>query len=142
MNRMVSFHLASAIYGIDAGSVLEILRPQPITPVPGAAHGVAGLINVRGQILTAVDLRCRLGYPPAGTAMNVLVRTADGPVSLLVDRIGDVLEIDADQLVPPPDTLPAILRGLVTASYPFPDRLVLVLDADRATSTEGEGGFS
>jgi purine-binding chemotaxis protein CheW len=137
--RLVSFQLGDTFYGVDALHVVEILRAQPITPVPRARSWVAGLINVRGQIITAVDLRRRLGHDEAAGGMNVLVCHGGAAVSLLVDQIGDVLDLDDRKLAPPPDTLPRLLRGFVVATYPFPDRLVLVLDADRTVSNQGEG---
>ena len=142
MTRLVSLQLAGVTYGIDAQHVIEILRPQPITPVPRAVSTIAGLINLRGQIIVAIDLGRRLGLPSATCAMNVLVRTPDGPASLLVEKIGDVLEVDPAAFTPAPDTLPAALRGIVVGSYPFPDRLVLVLDPDRTARTEDDGVLS
>jgi len=140
--RIVSLQLGDAMYAIDVASVIEILRPLPITPVPRAAREVAGLINVRGQIIAAIDLRMRLGHPCVAPPMNVLVRVRAGIASLLVDRIGDVFEVDDSLLSRPPPTLPASARGLVTGSISLPDRLVLVLDADRATSLVDDGALS
>jgi chemotaxis signal transduction protein len=76
--------------------VQEVIRYQPMTRVPLAPAALAGLINLRGQVITAVDLRRRLGFPDRAAdelAMDVIVRTRDGLVSLLVDRIGDVVEV-------------------------------------------------
>lgn len=145
MSRIVSFQLGDTTYAIDAMCVVELLRAQPITPVPRAPSMIAGLLNLRGHIIAAVDLRRRLGLAAtaqSSSCMNIIVRTDAGPVSLLVDRIGDVLELDESRFAPPPDTLPGALRGLVAGSYSFPDRLVLVLDADRAAHPEGTGALS
>lgn len=142
MTRLVSFQLGGGSYGIHADRVIELLRPIPITPVPSAEPIVAGLINLRGQIIVAFDLARRLGVQASGAGMNILVHTASGAASLLVERIGDVLDVDDSTFAPAPDTLPAHLRGLVIGSYSFPDRLVLVLDPDRATRSEDEGVLS
>lgn len=142
MNRLVSFQIDGGTYGIDALSVIEILRPQALTPVPRAPASVAGLLNLRGQIIAAISLRERLGLESRPDGMNIIVRTPEGPASLLVDRIGDVLECDPTRWSQPPDTLPGALRGLVVGSYHFPDRLLLVLDADRAAHPEGTGVLS
>ena len=142
MNRLVSFQIDGGTYGIDALSVIEILRPQALTPVPRAPASVAGLLNLRGQIIAAISLRERLGFEGRPDGMNIIVRTPEGPASLLVDRIGDVLSCDPTRWSQPPDTLPAALRGLVVGSYQFPDRLLLVLDADRAAHPEGTGVLS
>jgi purine-binding chemotaxis protein CheW len=142
MTRLVSFQVAGVGYGIDAQHVIEILRPQPITRVPHAPPAIAGLINLRGHIIAAIDLACRLGIEGATGTMNVLVRTSDGPASLLVDKIGDVLDVDPASFLPAPATLPSNLRGIVTGSYPFPDRLVLVLEPDRAAHCQDDGEVS
>jgi purine-binding chemotaxis protein CheW len=92
------------------------------------------LINLRGQIVTAIDLRRRLGLPeaPSGTLpMNVILRTEQGPVSLLVDKIGDVREVPRDLFEPPPDTLRDLARDVFRGAYKLPDRLLIVLDAER-----------
>lgn len=140
--RVVSFQLANVGCAIDAAQVLEILRPQPITPVPRARRTVAGLVNVRGQILPVIDLRIRLGVAATGEPMHVLVRAGELTASLLVDRVGDVLDVDPAQVSSPPSTLEPSLRGLVAGGLMLSDRLVLVLAADRALTLEDDGAMS
>src|SRR5919112_2451416 len=117
MYQYCTFLLDGHLFGVDVASVQEVLKQQELTPVPLAPPDVAGLINLRGQIVTTLDLRSRLGLParPVGTdSVSVVVRSADGgPVSLVVDRIGDVLHVDGSALEPPPDTVPAGLRELI-----------------------------
>lgn len=138
---MVSFQLAGTTYAVAAERVIEIIRPQPLTPVPLAPDVVAGLLNLRGQIVVAFDLARRLGVVATCT-MNVLVRTAAGPASLLVERIGDIIDVDPATFAPAPDTLPEHVRGVVVGSYPLSDRLLLVLDADRAAHCQDDGDVS
>ncbi len=132
--QFCTVHLGDLLLGIDVVEVQEVIRAQPMTRVPLAGPGVRGLINLRGHIVTAVDLRERFGLPPLDhgrQAMNVVVRTAAGPVSLLVDRIGDVLEAaSADREALPANVAPAI-RALVAGIYKLPGRLLLVLDTAR-----------
>src|ERR1700722_6926737 len=93
-----TFFVADLFFGVDVLNVQEVLRFQPMTPVPQAPEVIEGLINLRGQIVTAIDMRRRLGLPPRPSGqspMNVVVRPSDGAVSLLVDEIGDVMQIDA-----------------------------------------------
>src|SRR6202041_4053067 len=88
------FYLDQLLFGVELKAVQEVIRSLNMTKVPLAPRVVNGLINLRGQIVTAVDLRKRLELGPrrADTlAMNVVVRSEDGPVSLLVDEIGDVV---------------------------------------------------
>jgi purine-binding chemotaxis protein CheW len=129
-----TFHLHDLFLGIEVLTVQEVIREQPTTPVPLAHAAISGLINLRGQIVEAIDLRTRLGLPPraAGESpMNVIVRTDDGPVSLLADVIGDVVSVDEASFEPPPETLAASARELISGVYKLPDRLLLVLDTAR-----------
>lgn len=129
--RFSTFHLAGHYFGIDVLAVQEILRPQEMTKVPLAASIVEGLINLRGQIVTAVDLRRRLGMPPRGEedpVMSVVVQDRGEPVSLIVDAIGDVIETEASLREPVPDTVSGPVRHAVTGVFKLPGRLLLELD--------------
>lgn len=137
--QYATFTVADRFFGIDVLRVQEVLRFQQMTAVPLASQVIEGLINLRGQIVTAIDLRCRLGLPPrppAQTPMNMVVRTDDGAVSLLVDEIGDVLDTDPAAFELPPDNLDPKARELVRGVYKLKHRLLLVLDVERAV--EGE----
>src|SRR5271163_1272716 len=129
-----TFFVADLFFGVDVLNVQEVLRSQQMTPVPQAPGMIAGLINLRGQIVTAIDMRRRLGLPPRSgdkPPMNMVVRTSDGAVSLLVDEIGDVLEMDAATYERPPENLDPEARELIRGVYKLKDRLLLVLDAER-----------
>jgi purine-binding chemotaxis protein CheW len=129
-----TFHVADLFFGIDVLCVQEVLRTQQMTSVPQAPRVIEGLINLRGQIVTAIDMRRRLGLPPRGgdlTPMNMVVRTEDGAVSLLVDEIGDVLDVDAATYERPPESLAPAAREIILGVYKLPDRLLLILDAER-----------
>src|SRR5579883_2746531 len=89
--QLSTFFVADLFFGVDVLCVQEILRCQQMTRVPQAPAVIEGLINLRGQIVTAIDMRRRLGLPPrSGSQMptNVVVRNDEGAVSLLVDEIG------------------------------------------------------
>jgi purine-binding chemotaxis protein CheW len=112
-----------------------------MTRVPLASPVVRGLINLRGQIVTAIDLRCRLELKPLPEGrlpMNVVVRTDDGPISLLVDEIGDVLEVNASTFERPPETLKGEARELIRGAYKLKDRLLLTLDTERVVEMNTE----
>jgi purine-binding chemotaxis protein CheW len=105
-----------------------------MTSVPQAPGVIEGLINLRGQIVTAIDMRRRLGLPQraGGQApMNIVVRTLDGAVSLLVDEIGDVLDMDSATYERPPQNLDPAAKDLIRGVYKLKDRLLLVLDEER-----------
>jgi purine-binding chemotaxis protein CheW len=138
--QFCTFYLGTEYFGLDVLKVQEIIRYQEMTPVPLAHPVVRGLINLRGQIVTAIDLRRRLDLPDraAGTLpVNVVVQTDDGAVSLLVDEIGDVLEVSDRQFERPPETLRGLARDLIRGAYKLPDRLLLILDTDRTVSLTG-----
>jgi purine-binding chemotaxis protein CheW len=133
--QFCTFYVDNLFLGIDVQQIQEVIRYQGMTRVPLAAAAISGLINLRGQIVTAIDLRCRLGLPlrgPEDPPMNVVVRDGDNAVSLLVDRIGDVLEVNEELFEMPPSTVRASIRGLIVGAYKLPDRLLLVLDTERA----------
>jgi purine-binding chemotaxis protein CheW len=132
-----TFYVDGAHYGVDALDVQEVLRQQPMTRVPLAPEEVRGLINLRGQVVIAIDLRCRLGLAPLESergSMNLVVRTEDGPISLLVDRIGDVLKVDVDHLEPTPETVAPRHRALMLGVFKLDGGLLHVLDVARATA--------
>lgn len=139
--QFCTFYLDGLFFGVEVQRVQEVIRYQEMTRVPQASRVVSGLINLRGQIVTAVDLRRRLELPdrPADKLpMNVVVRTDDGVVSLLVDEIGDVQEVDADAFERSPETLQGEARKLIQGAYKLADRLLLALDTERATQVPNE----
>lgn len=130
-----TFDLDGLFFGVEVLNVQEVIRYQRMTTVPLAPPVVSGLINLRGQVVTAIDLRRRLGLadrPADMLPMNVVVRTDDGPVSLLVDEIGDVIDVDDNAFEPAPETLDGATRELVRGVYKLEGRLLLVLDVDKA----------
>lgn len=129
-----TFFVADLYFGVDVLRVQEVLRFQQMTRVPQAPEVIEGLINLRGQIVTAIDMRRRLRLPPRPgdqTPINVVVRTEEGAVSLLVDEIGDVLDVDADTYERPPENLDPAALELISGVYKLKDRLLLVLDTER-----------
>jgi purine-binding chemotaxis protein CheW len=135
--QYATFEVDDQLFGVDVADVQEVLSFPEYTPVPLAPPSIGGLFNLRGQVIAAVDLRVRLGLPPrdlAGTAMNVIVRDGDEPVSLLVDRIGEVIQLDDELAEPPPDTLTGPNRDLIVGTFKLDGRLLLALDAQRAVS--------
>ena len=137
--QYATFKVGENTFGVDVRVVQEVLRPHPITRVPLAPPAIAGLINLRGQVVTAVDLRQRLGLPPNDgerESMNVVARLGDGVVSLLVDTIGDVIEVDEADFEAPPETLTGPSRGLVLGAYKLDSTLLLALDVIRVADID------
>jgi purine-binding chemotaxis protein CheW len=130
-SQFTTFHVDNLFFGVDVLKVQEVLRYQEMTRVPLAPAVVRGLINLRGQIVTAIDMRRRLNLTPRGDAsalMNIVVRFGDEAVSLLVDEIGDVLEVEAERFERRPDNVDAEIRELIQGIYKLNDKLLLVLD--------------
>jgi purine-binding chemotaxis protein CheW len=122
----------------EADTVQEVLSYNEYTPVPLAPPAVGGLFNLRGQVIAAVDLRVQLGLARKalqGPVMNVILRGDREPVSLLVDRIGEVVDLDDDTFEPPPDTLSGPTRELVVGRFKLDGRLMLALDVNQAVDT-------
>lgn len=137
-----TFYVNGHYFGLDVLKVQEITRYQEMTRVPLASPVVRGLINLRGQIVTAIDLRRRLDMddrPEDEQPINVVVHTDDGAVSLLVDEIGDVMKVSRDIFESPPETLQPPARDLIQGAYKLPDRLLLILDTERLVSVTSGG---
>lgn len=134
-SQYCTFWVAGLYFGVPVSEVQEVLRYQQLTAVPSAPEAVQGLINLRGQIVTALDMRFRLGLPPRDAEslpMNVIVRSRGEVVSLLVDDIGDVIDTGGLELEPAPSNVPSLVQDVVTGVLPLPESILLVLDADRA----------
>ena len=129
--QFCTFFLDGLRFGVDVQKVQEVVPYQEMTRVPLAPPTIRGLLNLRGQIVTGIDLRRRLELaerPADRLPMNVVLRGEDSPVSFLVDEIGEVIEVSAEDGEPPPDTLRGRARELIQEVYPLPDELLLVLD--------------
>ena len=143
--QLTTFSVADHLFGVEVTVVQEVIRYQPMTRVPLAPAALAGLINLRGQVIPAVDLRRRLGFPDRAAdelAMDVIVRTRDGRVSLLVDRIGDVVEVAEQAFEEPPETLQGITRELIRGAYKLDHALLLPLDVQDAVDLPPPAGGS
>jgi purine-binding chemotaxis protein CheW len=135
LRQFATFTVDTLLFGVEVHNVQEVFRYQDMTAVPLAGQGAAGLINLRGEVVTAVSMRIRLGLPPLAEGlfpMNVVVRVDDEPVSLLVDAIGDVAHVSPEQFEEPPETMTGAGRTLITGAYKLEGKLLLVLDIARA----------
>jgi purine-binding chemotaxis protein CheW len=134
-SQFCTFSLDQLLFGVDLKTVQEVIRELPMTPVPLAPAVVAGIMNLRGKLVTALNLRQQLEMGPAqpgAIAMNVVVRSQDGAVSLLVDQIGDVLEVDEASFERTPETLQGKIRTMILGVHKLDTRLLHVLDVEKA----------
>jgi len=129
--QFCTFYLEDLFFGVEVEKVQEVIRYQAMTRVPRSAEVIGGLINLRGQIVTAIELRSRLEMPRRPSdrkPMNVVARTEDGVVSLLVDEIGDVVEVSPSCFEPAPETLQGAARRMTRGVYKLDGRLLHCLD--------------
>ena len=134
LTSFCTFRVDGLFLGVNVLQVQEINHSLPMTRVPLTSRVVRGLINLRGQILTAIDLRRRLNLRDREddqSPMNVVIRTETGPMSLLVDEIGDVVEVDETLFEPRPETLTGVARDLISGAYKLKDGLLLILHTER-----------
>ncbi|MBX2879487.1 MAG: chemotaxis protein CheW [Granulosicoccus sp.] len=139
LQRYCTFYLDKYYFGIEVEQVQEIIRFQEITPVALAPEVVKGLINLRGQIVTAIDLRRLLELPERAKEedpMNIVVRTPVGAFSLLADRIGDVLELTDGSFEPPPDNLDGMAKELIQRAYKLEGILLLTMAIEKVVSAD------
>ncbi len=135
--QFCTFFIDKQFFAVPVQQVQEVIRYQEMTRVPLVPPVIRGLINLRGQIVVAFDLRRRLGYPDRPDdqkPMNVVVRADGETVSFLVDEIGDVIEVEEDCAEHPPETLRAEMRELVQEVFKLKDHLLLVLDTERTVN--------
>lgn len=140
-----TFRVDRLYLGVDVLQVQEVIHSLQMTRVPLTSRVVRGLINLRGQILTAIDLRRRLELkdrPDDQPPMNVVIRTDTGPMSLLVDEIGDVVSVDEQMFEPRPETLKGVARDLICGAYKLKDGLLLILDTARVLRPESRAKVS
>jgi purine-binding chemotaxis protein CheW len=135
MTLYSTFFVDERYLGVPVERVQEVLRAQPVTPVPLAHPHIAGLLNLRGRIVTALDMRARLdvAHDAAGAVAGgatIIVTGPDGPLALQVDALGDVVAVDDERFEPPPDTLDADRRRLIKGAFKLADALLLDLNLD------------
>lgn len=134
-----TFYVDEHYFGVDVRKVQEVIRYQAMTRVPLARRAVSGLINLRGQIVTAIDIRRRFGLSDRACEhlpVNLIIKTDDGAISLLVDEIGDVLKVPQSLFEPLPETLQGRARQMLLGAYKLNDRLLLTLDTEKVLHLE------
>lgn len=135
MRDFVTLTLGGQNFGIPVLQVQDVLTAQPITRIPLAPTGIAGALNLRGRIVTAIDVRARLGLPSAEKAqMSIVVEHKNELYSLLVDEVGDVMSLNFKDHESNPPTLDARWREVSEGVYRLNGALMLVLDVGQLLS--------
>lgn len=139
--QFCTFYLDEYFFGIELLKVQEVVQQLDFTDVPLAPPVVRGLLNLRGQIVMGIDLRRQLELPeraPDQPTMNVVIRSHDDAISLVVDAIGDVVEVEEESFEPPPETLRGRVRSVILGVHKLDKRLMHVLDTERACALDDE----
>ena len=128
-----TFEVAGRTYGIEVTVVQEIVKEIPMTRIPLSRSFVRGLINLRGQVVTAICLQDLFEIEDNGThkKMNVICKCDDSLVSLLVDEIGDVIEVESSSFEPPPATIPGTVKRFISGVYKQEDCLLSIIDIEK-----------
>lgn len=136
----VTVHLDGQQVGIPVLAVHDVLNAQQITVIPRAPDWVAGVLNLRGRIVTAINLRRRLGLPPleeGQSSMSVVVEHNEEPYSLQIDKVGEVLSLEDQLFEKNPVTLDPRWREVSVGIYRLKEQLLPILDVDRLLAFEG-----
>jgi len=136
----VTFVIAGQLFGIPVLKVQDVLAACEVTRIPLAPPEIAGALNLRGRIVTALDVRLRLGLPPSNDAnerMSIVVEQSGELYSLMVDEVGEVLSLDPAGFQRNPPTLDARFREYSNGIFRLKERLLVVLDVDGLLDYEG-----
>ncbi len=133
-----TFYIGGRLYGLDVMAVQEVTKSLPTTKVPLAPNFVRGLINLRGQVATAIALKNLFDLPDDDSkaleeSMNVVCRGEDMLLSFVVDEIGDVIEVEEDLFEPTPDTVSDSVKRFMSGVYKIPGDLLSILEIKKIT---------
>jgi purine-binding chemotaxis protein CheW len=138
----VTLTVADQLCGVPVLAVRDALAAQTITRIPLSPPEIAGSLNLRGRIVTAIDLRRRLGLPPplpAAARMSVVTEQSGELYALLVDQVREVLSLPLSQMEPNPPTLPAAWAQFSSGIFRLQQKLMIVIDIGRVLSFSSVG---
>jgi purine-binding chemotaxis protein CheW len=144
MGTWVSFALAGETFALPVEPVREVVRVSSITRVPHAPKPIRGVTNLRGRVIPVIDLRLRIDLSPTQferTTRIIVVAARGRLIGLLVDAVQQVIHLDLDQIQPPPGDVMTIQSDYISGVYHFDDRLVLLLNVERALVVQGTEEF-
>jgi purine-binding chemotaxis protein CheW len=136
--QLATFYLGDICLALDIGQIQEITRDVRITHVPYAPPEVSGVINLRGEVSTIIDLRRVLGLPPAPSEENrrtLIVRSQGESIGLIVDRVADITAVDASEVVQPPPNVGRVDGQFIRGVCPRKSEIIVVLELEQVLST-------
>lgn len=134
----LGFFLGPEIYGLPLGQLREVAQLTRVRRIPGAPASVAGLVNLRGEIICALDARAILGLAmptPPDAAFLLVLRGVEDPLGLVVDSIANIYSIDPGQIEPPPSTWPPERAAFFVGTARVSEGLMGLLEVNRVVST-------
>ncbi|MEA2929310.1 MAG: purine-binding chemotaxis protein CheW [Hyphomicrobiales bacterium] len=134
VTEYVTVMIGGQLFGLPIGRVQDVFMPERLTRVPLAGAEIAGVLNLRGRIVTAIDMRLRLGLPPrtdARARMAVGVELGAESYGLMIDSVGEVLKLDDATREPNPVNLDARWAGVSGGVHRLEGQLMVILDVDR-----------
>jgi len=140
--QFCTFYLDHLLFGVESQKIQEVVTYIELRPVPLAPPVVSGLMNLRGQVVVALELRRQLELPERPSNMTpvcLVVRASAGTVCLLADEVGNVVEVEEQTFEPSPETLSPRLRSVILGVHKLEDQLMHVLDTDQACEIQGVG---
>jgi purine-binding chemotaxis protein CheW len=133
--QFCTFYLNHLLFGVESQKIQEVVTYRELRPVPLAPPAVSGLMNLRGQVVVALELRRQLELPDRLADLKpvcLVVRAAGGAVCLLADEVGNVVDVEDETFEPSPETLSPRLRSVILGVHKLEHELMHVLDTDRA----------
>jgi purine-binding chemotaxis protein CheW len=129
---LITFYLGDFIFGIPAEKVVEINKDLEITPVPLADEFILGIMNLRGHIVTVMDLQKKIKLQgDLNYRLNLIIKKDNELLSFLVEKIGDIMEVPVAKLEETPDRIEGLDREYIEKIYQLPDRLLLLLNVNK-----------
>ena len=141
LTEFVTFHVAGQLFGLPIEQVQDVFKPTSVPRVPLAGAEIAGVLNLRGRIVTAIEMRSRLDAQPrdnGAEAMAIGIEAKGESFGLIVDAVGEVLKLADFELEPNPINLDRKLAVLSHGVYRLEDRLLVVLDIDEVLRLRGK----
>ena len=142
-DKYITFAVGAQLFGIPVDRVQDVFMPQSITLVPLAPKAIGGVLNLRGRIVTALDMRARLGLPDRpeqSQVMAVGIESGGESYGLMIDEVGEVLTLDPSKFEQLPEALDPKWRDVSKSVYHLQDSLIVVFDVDRLLNIDAVPG--
>ena len=135
----VTLTIDGQLFGVPVLSIQDVFKPRGLTAVPKATSEIAGLLNLRGRVVTAIDARARLGLAPRdpeAKPMAIGIEQGGEPFCLIVDEVGEVLRLDPSEIQANPPTLDSRWASVSLGVHRLEGRLLVIMDINRMLSAE------